>query len=375
MRLLATIELPRRPSGVACTPNGDVLVLSSSNDGAFLDAYDATLSLMWSVRLEGHALRLDLAADGTPWVLDRGGVTAFGERGIRTARVNVPKHKRMRAAAFAFVDDDVVFALEHDGGPVRPPVLTRVSHEGNVRWATTLPIGTIAYEGVVQMRADENWRPRPLDPWTPTTWFAASKKLDISGDAVLASFSEMPRSGIGFGYVLSLGDGALRFITQKGPIHELAPLENGAFLVGYQGYGARETLRYTRDGTVATRWSRHGYYLVGPKDIRVIELENSLPSTMHITRLEADGSVTKGAWLDGYYTSVPHVQADGTAIFFRKGTLFAVRDLAIDERLVLCAPDDMTISTAIVAGNESVYFAFQRGWEASPAPRLTRIGL
>ena len=131
------------------------------------------------------------------------------------------------------------------------------------------------------MSADEGWKPRPMDPWSPETWFTTSRTLSFSGDAVLACFSEMPRSGIGFGYVVSLTDGALRFTTKIGPISEVAPLGGGAFSVGYQGYGAFETLRYDRDGHVREQWASHGYYLVGD-GIRVIELENTPPSKMHL---------------------------------------------------------------------------------------------
>lgn len=115
----------------------------------------------------------------------------------------------------------------------------------------------------------------------------------MSGDAVLACFIEMPWSGIG--YVLSLAEGTLRFITKMGPIQETTMLGGGAFLVQYHGYGTCEALRYERDGNPQT--------------------------------------------------------AAGNALSFD-----AARDLAM--RVELCAADDRLLCTAIATAEESKYFAF-----------------
>jgi hypothetical protein len=256
----------------------------------------------------------------------------------------------MYAAAFALVDDGFVFALQHrDDAPMCAPLLESVSLDGTVRWSTKLPIG---------------------DPWMPEAWESTSRLLQISGDAVLACFSEMPGTGIGFGYVVSLSDGALRFTTRRGPISEVAALDNGTFLVGYQGYGDFETLRYERDGRVHTRWASHGYYVIEGDEVRVIEMENRLPSTMHLVRLRTGGSVEKGAWLDGYYTSRPHLRADGAVLFFRAGALLAARGLSITDRLVLGPADGRSLSTPIVAGDWIAYFAFT---PAGGEGRLVRV--
>jgi hypothetical protein len=256
---------------------------------------------------------------------------------------------------------------------MRPPVLERVDLDSTIRWSVTLPVGSVGYEGVVTMRADEGWKPRPMEPWIPETWFTTSRMLTVSGDAVLVCFSDMPGSGIGFGYVASLTDGALRFTTQTGPISEVAPLGGGGFLVGYQGYGAFETLRYDRDGHVPERWASHGHYVVGDS-VRVIELENTLPSKMHLARLLPGGAVTRGDWLDGYYTSRPLLGADGTAYFFRNGAVLAARDLRIEERLALTAPDDRLFSTGVGGGERSYYLAYVQATGRAGAT-LVRIDL
>jgi hypothetical protein len=252
------------------------------------------------------------------------------------------------------------------------PVVQRVRQDGTVGWTTTLPVGSVSHKGVVEMRRADDWHPEPIVPWTPKTWLSVSSRLDVSGDAVLACFSEMPRSGIGCGYVLSVADGTVRFTTTAGPISETAALGDGAFLVGYQGYGAFETLRYDRDGRVETHWASHGRYVIVGNDVRVMEMTNA-PRPMNLARLLPDGSVARGDCLEGYHSSWPCLRADGTVLFFRNGALFAARDLAIAERLGLCAPNDGIVSTAIAAGKEGVSFALWGTAASDESPRLVRV--
>ena len=359
VKLVANRELTRHPYDIAHLPSGKVVVLSSSEEGTFCEAFDSDLASVWCIRLDEKAQAFTSANDGTLWVLETAGAFALTERGKRVSRVDVRMPEKMHLSAFERVENGFVFAWQHDiGTPMCAPTLARVQDDGLVCWSAALPLENVAYQGVVQMRAEEGWKPRPIDAWTPETWLSTSRNLSVSGDAVLACFSEMPRSGIGFGYVVSLADGTLQFTTQKGPIHEFAPLDGGAFLVGFQGYGTFETLRYERDGRVQSRWASHGYYVLRNDEVRVIEMENTIPSKMHLVRLLPHGSVAKGAWLDGYYTSRPFQRDDGTLCFFRKGELLAARDLSIDNRIMLCAPDDMTYSTKIVGDEQGVCFAY-----------------
>lgn len=372
MKLVASRRLDGYSADLA-TLCDDVLVLMSREGATFLESYDARLAPRWSKRLRESAIAL-LTVDSKAWVLDPEGAWACGGGGECLARVTVRPREGMRLAAFGAVGDGFVFAWQHDiRTPMRPPILERVDPDGTVRWSVALPVGSVGYEGVVQMSAAEGWKPRPMAPWIPETWFTTSRVLTVSGDAVLVCFSDMPRSGIGFGYVVSLSNGALRFTTQTGPISEVAPLGGGAFLVGYQGYDAFETLRYDQDGGVSERWASHGHYLVDDR-VRVIELENTLPSKMHLARLLPGGVVERGDWLDGYYTSRPLLGADGTAYFFREGAVLAAHDVTIDERLPLTAPDDGMFSTGVVRGERGFYLAYARAAERAGAS-LVRIDL
>jgi hypothetical protein len=366
--------LPDRLLDIACLQDGNVLILSSANEGTLLEAFDASLAPVWKTRLDYRALALRVDANGTAWVLDTNGALAFRAPGVSAARVALRKRPDMNLSAFGLVEDGIVFAWQHDfSNSMRSPVLERVQMDATVCWEARLPVGSIAYEGVVQMRADEGWKPRPKDAWMPETWVSTSTSLVLSGDAILASFSEMPRSGTGCGYVVSLADGSLQFVTKLGPIHEIAAFGSGEYLVGFQGYGAFETLLYAANGQVQARWPSHGRYVIYDRDIRVIEMENVLPSKMRLARLLPGGALTKGDLLNGYYTSTPHLRADGAYVFYRDGTLFAARETSISEHIMLCSPDESVYSTKIVADDRGMYFAYTRRSDNLFATSLVRV--
>lgn len=356
MKLVASRKLRAHPAGLIASAD-TVIVLTSHSGTSFLDCYGPGLEPRWSRQLESTAHAL-LNVNQTVWVFDSEGAWACGSGGECDARVRLRPREGMELAAIGSVGDGFLFAWQHDiRTPMSPPLLERVGRDGSTRWCVTLPVDPVAYEGVVQMRADDGWRSRPKPPWTPETWVAKSKMLTMSGDAALACFNEFPRSGIGFGSVVSVADGAPRFTTKTGPVSEVATLGGGEFLVGYQGYGAFETLRYDRDGGVPERWASHGHYLISD-GLRVIELENILPSKMHLTRLLPGGTVRKGDRFDGYYTSRPLLSADGTAYFFRNGDVLAARDLTIEERLSLTAANDDPFSSAAVGDDRRLYVAY-----------------
>lgn len=87
MKLVASIDLARRPLSLIQLPGGALLLHSSDEGGTFLEAYDPDLASIWSVRLGGRPIeftwmsRMLLARDGTPWVLDRVGASAIGLNG------------------------------------------------------------------------------------------------------------------------------------------------------------------------------------------------------------------------------------------------------------------------------------------------------
>ena len=371
MQIVASRELTHFPWNIGRLAEGEILLHAFTKESSYLECYDADLRPLWEICLDRRVLAMAVSRDGKPWVFDEGGVSVFDNRGQVLSRVDVQMSEGMQLSAFAVVDDGFVCACALDNErDLLAPTLQRINSDGTVRWSTTIPVGTIACEGCVQSSADEGWKVRPVDAWQPLTWVSASSRLTVSGDAVLAGFVEMPRSGIGRAYSLSLDDGSIRFTTKTGPLHNVGALGDGAFLVGYQGYGAFETLRYERNGFVQASWASQGHYVISGRDIRVIEVDNTIPSRSHIARLAKGGTVRKGAWLVDPQPSAPFLSEDGWLFFICNEELLAARNLSIHKRLVLWPPDISLFPTEIVGNATSIYLAFS---QHSPNPFVARL--
>jgi hypothetical protein len=360
MSLLAS----RRVDGftVSLTSNASqAFLLTAREDGNFLEAYDERLAQVWSKRLESGAVAL-LVADRVLWVLDAEGAWACGDGGQCNARVQVSPPDGMRLSAFTRLNDGFVFACDHaNAAKMQPAVLKRVNDDGTTRWSATLPTRKIEHKDVATLQGDTG--SRSMRAWTPRSWVATSPILTVSGDAVLACFSERHQTDLGLGYAVGLSDGTLRFTTESGPISQVAPLGDGAFLIGYQGYGAIETLRYEPDGRVLDRWPSHGHYVMDG-GVRVLETENVVPSRTHLVRLLPGGAVQKGESVDGYHTSRPVLGADGAIYFFHRGEILAARELSVTERLVLEAPDNNFLPAAMAGDDRGFFVNYRRGAES-----------
>ena len=240
----------------------------------------------------------------------------------------------MEVAAFARIDAMFLFAYHHASGsrPV-PPVLALVTGEDQVKWLSMLETEAIEFD-----RASRHRPANATGRFGPTNWvcgYLVAGELVVSGDAVLAIYTDMPGTGLSIGYVVSLADGTLRFVTRRGPAHPAAADGSGAFLVGYQGFGECETVRYDAVGGDLSRWPSCGRYVIDNGDIRVIETRHARPLT-RLVRLLPDGQVIKGDLVETDGTPPPCVCHDGRLFFALGGRLMAVQDLLIDSRIELC---------------------------------------
>jgi hypothetical protein len=146
----------------------------------------------------------------------------------------------------------------------------------------------------------------------------------VNAPVVLVGFSD--DSGIGRRYALNLATGDLMWATESGPWSYVTPVRSaGTFLVGRQGYGAFELDLIGPAGQVLDKWSTDGFPVVLPDGIiRVVEMENMLPSRMHVCELAPQGEVRKGPWLDEYYTTRPAVSDQGDLVFCRNGEIICI---------------------------------------------------
>ena len=365
MKIAGTRQLQRWPQGLALLPTGELLLQSLSLEGLWLDAFDADLRALWTRALGEEALGITVDHRGVPWVIDRAGASAISSRGDVELRREAPPQPGMEVCALTCANDDLVFAYQHPWRlqpmflrtPPTPPRLVCLRSTGSSRWSTELMTQSVRFN--VEASTQELHH-SPLSP--PQNWicgYIQAGVLTVSGNKLLAVYSDMPRSGIAIGYVVSLIDGTLRYVTNAGPIHEVAA-HRGGFLIGYQGYGAFNTLFYDERGRVQGRWPSHGRYVTYGEDIRVIESGNANYAPARLARLRMEGSVERGDLADGLETSRPYVHDDGTLYFARDGCMVAARDLSIEGqvRIHQSTDDDKVRHWHLVGAGNRLFTTF-----------------
>jgi len=414
----AYCDLRFRPIDVAVLPTDELLVLvETESEGLALEAYgltggsspqwDYSVDLLWSRALGvDHYRGLVIDPNGTAWVIDRTGASAYDRYGTVTCRVTVPLPVNMEVAALTFAGDDLVFAcqcaivenaslLPSDAavrarnklrrGPLHrmpflvgdflprsattelaPGWMVRLTRHGEICWSRTIPNPRAGEPGA------ESWSCAHFAPG----------KLVSSEDCVFAvyrrDFGDSP--GFGVGHIVSIHDGTLRYTTDLGPIDDVAVVE-GAFIVSGLGYGASQTvllaegaftvsgLGYLSSQTVLLdevtgqhrmRWASAGRLAVGGKNIRIIEQGES--NSNRLERLLPDGTVLRGDRLQGFHTDDLYMFADGTLLFVRGGHLLMARDLFVDFDMPVPPPDrrDGTIVCRLAVGHEHFFVTYEQ---------------
>jgi hypothetical protein len=228
--VVAARELLRQPRDIAVLPTGEVMVWSWTQEGFYLDAYDANLALLWTRETGRRSLGMSVDGNGLVWALDNAGASAYNDQGELKTRIEAPSIPGIEVSALELVDGDFVFAYHHvEGSLPDNPALVRVTPSGAVLWSTRLTTETITFTGD-PYAARSAAEPLPVRTWK--CGFRAGT-LCRSGDMLLAVYADMPFSGIGVGYALSLTTGALSYVTARGPIDNVAAGSAGSFLVGY----------------------------------------------------------------------------------------------------------------------------------------------
>lgn len=336
------------------------VITPSAEGGTLVEQFDEHLRPVARRNLRCHTLDVATNDMGEHWLLTQEGACLLAPDLTLSAPLRERDDQGLELRAITLVDDDLLLIRQHgERSPQAPARLTRISTSGEERWSIPLSPADLVHTGVVEMRVTDDWTPRVMKAWKPQTWLLQDASIPISGDRALLTFSEMPRSGIGYGYVVSLDDGEILHTTERGPISKTAAYTRGRFLVGYQGYGDFKTQLYGRDGRVEDEWPSHGFYIVGDDGVRVVEMENRLPSKMRLASLSEGGSVRHGSRLEGYYTSPPLHRDDGSVLFVRNGSIFLCQGLDVSETLRIVGMSERASGTASVAIGGAMFVAVQ----------------
>ncbi|MFJ8206930.1 hypothetical protein [Micromonospora chalcea] len=357
-------ELPGQVWGLAAADPGGPIYLTSYAGRSpstrtlyttVLTAVDVTGARLWQRSFAGHPFPPRVGADGIVWVTHHDGasapvftVTGVGADGSVRHAVTLKQDPGEHLGAVVRMPDGFCVLWLPTAPRRRPPHgstarLARHSDTGSTLWSTSLPLQAVSYPGVVEAGPATGWHVRPKKAWTPSTLQVDHRQpLLVAGDRILAGISD-GGSGIGMCTFLDTASGHIISTTDPGPYHHKAIVGPGSFLVGAQGYGAFSSTLYERDGQATQTWPSHGQMVIDQQGtIRDPESENILPSRSRFRILQPDGSMCDGPRLNGYYTSYPALDADGTTMFWRDGTLLAI-DAGFDQHELFRADDDRTV--------------------------------
>jgi hypothetical protein len=301
-QLVASIELGGRGAHHVAKVEGRLLVVT--DDGVHEVVRDTLVPVISSIDVTDLSRHLVL----TPQQLVEIGGAAHALPPLDGA---VPE-------ALVALPDGAIVAVCEPRDKAAAAVL-RLGRDGRLIWRTATPPPATLLETRSRRLADGVETPgKPLEA---TQWTIFRGSMCVSGDRVLAVFSDAWRTGIGVAYGLDLATGALVYTTPAAPYDQLAPgpLE-GQFVLGMQGYGWFSSILVDRDGHALLHWDSQGI-LISRDPLRVLEIENISPSRCRIATLGRDGSVHHGAHLPGYYTSPVVVAADGAAVFWRNNAV------------------------------------------------------
>jgi hypothetical protein len=331
------VDIGDQVDQVALTSTGGILVTTSDGKLICLDPEGRRIWDRARVMDIYQRLTLRVADDGRAWIGLGGVLIEINHDGRDVTTIDLDREDGERLGCFLLAPDGFYVCLCRPGytGELEPRII-KLAPSGSSLWSAALPVGTVGYRGVVEMGVHTAWESKPKRPWRPETWvpvrYGGSEPLLLSGDRLLASFFDFPRSGIGCSYGIDPGSGVLLWTTEPAPTHTLAIAGPGRFYQGIQGYGAFETRLLGPDGSILQRWESHGYAVIDEGGrVRSVEIENCLPSRMRFVTWHEDGSVGDGPSLDEYYTTYPAISRNGVVAFWRNGELVLIDDRMVKE--------------------------------------------
>jgi hypothetical protein len=366
--------MPGQVWGLA-TPDATGPLFVTSYDGrnlstTVLTGMDLAGTVLWRREFDGHPGRPRVSDSGAVWIAHAGsGGHTLSELDAAGSVVRsiTPEHaSHEHLGAFVLLPDGMCAAWRPAArSRVVPPGQTarvaRYDENGTCQWSTPAVLDQLAYPGVVEMSADNDWQVRPVKPWTPRTIEVSPwEPLLVSGNRIAATFAD-GGSGIAVTFFLDTATGRLISTTGPGPSHHKAIVGPGEFLIGSQGYGAFSAARHDPSGIVTGEWQSHVMMLVDRHGhIRGPESENVLPSRSRFRGLgPGGGTLRDGPRLSGYYTTYPALDRDGTAVFWRDGRLLAV-DADFEMHELFAIHDERSVMSRILLLDQGrVVFALQ----------------
>ena len=267
-------------------------------------------------------LRIDKAGDA--YISDGSTILRISKDGEIKENITFKLDADQIIGSFVLLEDGFIISLQ---GKEKPNAkVIRTDFNGKIKWDCMISEDGIAYKGLVQMSAANNWQPEQMPAWTPRSWNPSKHdEIIISGENVLATFADFPGSGIGMAYCLNIHTGLIKWKTKPAPFESIAGLPGGRFLIGYQGYGAFESELYSSDGEIIDSWESAGKLIVTPNEqLFSIEMANLSNAALHHVELKSGGKIEKGIRIPGYYIVYPAIDEFSNIVFWRDQKLMLI---------------------------------------------------
>ncbi|MEM6378205.1 MAG: hypothetical protein AAF705_08325, partial [Bacteroidota bacterium] len=222
--------------------NQNVIGLSISGD------------VLWKSSLKvGFPNELRISKEGKCYVSHSNSIVEIKEDGTHKETCSLDLDVGQEIGSFIILSKSFIFCIHGKGKPNAKIVKTDL--KGAVAWETKIPVNKIDYEGVVESRADNNWKIEPKKAWPAENWLCLrGNEVIISKSTILVNYHEMPRSGIGKSYLLDLNSGRIKWDSKPAPFESVCCVGDGNFLIGHQGYGAFNTQLVNDNGEVIDSW-------------------------------------------------------------------------------------------------------------------------
>jgi|GEM_PF-5633347 len=280
--------------------------------------------IQWQLAQEfNRRSELRIANSGEVWVSSGSTILNISPTGEIISTLEFELDDNQQIGSFVLMEDGFLVCVE---GKMEPnSKVLRADASGAIQWETQIPAGKIAYEGIIQMTAEKNWKPEQMPDWNLVNWITLDdNEIFVSKGTALVSYVEMPRSGIGISYCLDVETGQTKWVTPPSSHESIACIGNGLYLIGQQGYGAFETKLWSRTGEVMDKWKSAGKCVVSPEgEIISIQMSNA-SRRMHYVSLQGNGMLEHGPLIDGYLMTYPAIDELGNTVFWRNRQLVVI---------------------------------------------------
>lgn len=336
---------------------------------SLLSGIDLDKGLIWTAPIELHKYYHPFRVDrfGYAWIGAKNQLFQLDTQGNILRTITLALDEDQMIGSLLVLEDSLLLSIQADEYNTPNAKVMRIDLEGNTMWESPIDASEVYYPYVLKMmepHGNEKLKSRPKSAFQPKSWVVASQsELLLSQDSLLASYVDMPSSGLGASFCLDVHTGQLKWTDSLRPSHSIACLNQGIFMIGMYGYGAFKTKMYNKEGKLIGEWDSTGTCLVTPQnEIYLVEMTNDMSVKQYYAKLRADNTVQRFDRIGGYYMVYPLLDDLDNTIFWRdyalqvvdkQGRRHILKEMPIDRESYSSERMMMTTDGKLVFGLEN----------------------